>query len=152
MAAERRARAPVTAGNGSGNGHGRGRVVPEAPADFEAPARAIWEAVWALERIEAADASMVERLCRGEHEAARLRPLLRAEGEVLREPIIAPKGGWRSTSGLLWRRSTRATPPRRLAGRPRRPSSDAGSGSARSASYGCGSCRRVGCQPPDRTL
>jgi len=92
MAAERRRRAALAPLEASGNGHGPVTVVPEAPADLEAAGQAVWGSVWRLPRIDLSDAPTVERLCRLEDEAARLRAAVARDGEVQREPIVSPRG------------------------------------------------------------
>lgn len=91
MSAERPRKAALAGAKPSRNGHGAS-VVPEPPDDLERAGREVWRVAWTLPRVEASDASSVERLCRLEDEAARLRALVAAAGEILHEPIVAPKG------------------------------------------------------------
>ena len=91
-------RGPKAAVAGSGNG---GRPVPPAPSDLEAAGVAVWNAAWALPRIEPPDAGMVEQLARLRDEEARLRAAIAADGEIQRRPIQNSKGDVIATDAHL---------------------------------------------------
>jgi P27 family predicted phage terminase small subunit len=93
MTAEGSGRAAFDASPAAGNGCDElRRVVPAAPGDLQAAGRAVWEVVWTLSRMEPADAVTVERLCRLEDEAARLRAEVKRDGMVLRRVIQNARG------------------------------------------------------------
>jgi P27 family predicted phage terminase small subunit len=68
------------------------RVVPKAPEGLEAVGAAIWALAWGQPQIHKADVVAVTRLCHLEDEAARLRAVLAADGEILRKPLQNSKG------------------------------------------------------------
>jgi P27 family predicted phage terminase small subunit len=68
------------------------RSTPRAPGDLDAAGRAVWRSVWRLDRVEPSDRVTVERLCRLEDEAARLRAFLADEGLVLKRPLSSARG------------------------------------------------------------
>lgn len=72
--------------------NGRKRVVPKPPGDLEAAGLAVWSAAWALPRIEAPDAGLVEQLGRLRDEESRLRAAIAEDGEVLRRPVQNSRG------------------------------------------------------------
>ncbi|HMD57144.1 MAG TPA: P27 family phage terminase small subunit [Solirubrobacteraceae bacterium] len=88
----------MTAG-ASANGHGR--VVPEPPADLEAPGREVWSAAWALPRVQACDAGLVLQLARLRDEESRLRAAIAADGAVLSQPVQSATGEVIGTSARL---------------------------------------------------
>lgn len=89
------------AGSRGAMANGHGRVVPEPPTDLEGPGRAVWAAAWALPRIEAPDAGLVEQLGRLRDEESRLRAAIAPDGEVLRRPIQNARGDTIGTDAYL---------------------------------------------------
>jgi P27 family predicted phage terminase small subunit len=89
---ERHRKAALASVAANGNGRGPTSVVPTAPDDLEAAGQRVWDAAWALARIELADAVTVERLARLEDEGARLRTILAQEGLLLMKPMQNARG------------------------------------------------------------
>jgi len=93
MAAKGPRKADLTAATGAAGGDGASRVIPAAPADLEAAGLKVWQAAWALPRVQEADAGLVAQLARLRDEESRLRAAIVADGEVLRQPVQNAKGG-----------------------------------------------------------
>jgi hypothetical protein len=92
LTAEPYRRAALAAVSANGNAGAPQRAIPPPPSDLEVAGAAAWTAVWSLSRVEPADAVTVERLCRLEDEAARLRAIVAADGHVLGRPLQSAKG------------------------------------------------------------